>query len=83
MSKRAMVRVSASAHAAAGRTKSKGFVVSTARPPGLLGRLLDGGRTLLVEVSRSEVTPSSQQGAVLGGTEHCRGSRGAGGTWIS
>lgn len=70
MSKRVMVRVSADAYAAAGTDKSKEFAVSTVR---LLGRLLDGGRALLVEVSRSEVTPSLQQGAALGRTGQCRG----------
>ena len=77
MSKRVMVRVSADAHAAAGTNKSKEFAVSTVR---LLVRLLDGGRALLVEVSRCEVTPSLQQGAALGRTRQCKGSRGAGGT---
>ena len=54
--------MSAGAHAAAGTDKSKEFAVSTVR---LLGRLLDGGRAVMVEVSRSEVTPSLQQGAAL------------------
>jgi hypothetical protein len=53
MSKRVRIRVSADAHAAAGTDKSKEFAVSTVR---LLGRLLDGGRAVMVEVSRSEVT---------------------------
>lgn len=62
MSKRVRIRVPADAHAAAGTGKSKEFAVSTVS---LLGRLLDGGRAVLVEVSRSEVTPSLQQGAAL------------------
>lgn len=62
MSKRVRIRVSADAHAAAGTDKSKESAVSTVR---LLGRLLDGGRALLPEVSRSAVTPSSRQGAAL------------------
>jgi hypothetical protein len=62
MSKRVRIRVPADAHAAAGTDKSKEFAVSKVR---LLGRLLDGGRAVMVEVSRSEVTPSLQQGAAL------------------